>query len=767
MADIDQQKLLQSPKFRALNSMDKLRVWRAADPDFAKLPVDQQARIMARLVSPDPKSTKEPDPGVLQTLKEGALGLAQFGTLVGAAGGPTATPADYMRLGQAVVDPQLEEAQKAKKAKGFESFGHGLAAATPLVGPFAAKAGEDIGEGRFRQGLTEAGELLAPAAMRALPLPSAMDVLAETGGATREGIRTARQAPETRTGITRAKAFAKGAGRYWTQEPFGPENGQLPPPAEPGPVRQAAAAARARLANMPPEAALPRQPLPPPELPSGRVPGQRKPVAAPPAQPKPPLWEGLVPQPAPRELPGVEPIAPDAEALRQQRLARQRLLPPPTEPANPAEPTSEADISTNRKNLNRHLNATPEIKERSQQLAKELFGKESRADLTSAQLQQIWEKINEGKKWDPRHPERNKSLEERAATRVAQSAGQTPETSGEGSLLDQLQASLDKVAQDAKGRMDQRGTFKGTRLGMNVPVDDVADMALWGAARIAQGATTFAKFSKQILADAGPAAEQIRPQLDKIWKDANKWNDRMTEKMAGNLTSTAKLLKLYREGKAGQDWYKYTRVELEKYFGDDASLFVDMLAATSPNTSVAANVTQALKAYQQFKSGQPFTGFMPAVIGNLDRLIREGEPPSGPKVTNFKANLFGNTEAVTVDRWMMRALGWPGKMLTPAQYKFFDAYLTQVARKVSVEPRQMQAAIWKAIKESEQVQNQTSEAFEDVLRRNMEKKPELRGLLDEISRRRNQPPAGDRIPNPDGKAAKTQVGTRQTLPPPQ
>jgi hypothetical protein len=395
-----------------------------------------------------------------------------------------------------------------------------------------------------------------------------------------------------------------------------------------------------------------------------------------------------------------------------------------------AEP--EIDIGTNRKNLNRHLNATPEIKEKSRALAQEMF-KKSRGDLSSQELTQIWEKINEGKRWDPRHPDRNKSLEERAAARQAQ--GTTAESNPEGGLLNQLQQSLDKVADEAKQRIDQRGTFKGNKLNMNLPVDDLGDMAIWGAAKIARGAVTFAKWSKEMVSEFG---DSVKPHLEKLWTKAQEWHDKNLEKMGGNLTSTKELLKLYREGKAGQDWYKYTRAELEQYFGKDAELFTDFLAATSPNATVASNVTQALKAYQQFKMNQPFRGFMPAVIGNLEKLAK-GQPPVGPKVSSFKANLFGDPMPVTVDRWMMRAAGWPGKMMTPQQYKFFDAYFTQIALKAGVEPRQLQAGIWRAIKEAEQKVGNTSESFEEVLKRNMEQKPELRKVIEELRKGKPQP----------------------------
>jgi len=68
-------------------------------------------------------------------------------------------------------------------------------------------------------------------------------------------------------------------------------------------------------------------------------------------------------------------------------------------------------------------------------------------------------------------------------------------------------------------------------------------------------------------------------------------------------------------------------------FGDDADLFCDLLAATSPRKQVKANWRVALRVYNAFKAGQeiPRTGLMPAHLGNIVRALN-GRELSGPKV---------------------------------------------------------------------------------------------------------------------------------------
>ncbi len=292
--------------------------------------------------------------------------------------------------------------------------------------------------------------------------------------------------------------------------------------------------------------------------------------------------------------------------------------------------------------------------------------------------------------------------------------------------------SLQKTADDATQRLRDRGAFGGGKLNANFPAEDFKDMATWGAAKLAKGTVDLASWSKEMLADAGAAADKLRPMLPDMFAKSQKILEKhIANTLEGGLPTTEKLLEMYRAGEEGKDWYKYTQGELENHFGTDAPMFVDFLAATSPNASVKSNVALALKAYQQWKSGEDFSGYMPAVKGNLERAV-QGIPPSGPKVTSFKANLFGNTEAVTVDRWISRAMNWKRDSLTPDQYKFIDYNLTQVAKEAGVEPRQIQAAIWKAIKDAQGRSGDTGASFEQAIKDKMAKSPEFKALIEKL-----------------------------------
>lgn len=291
--------------------------------------------------------------------------------------------------------------------------------------------------------------------------------------------------------------------------------------------------------------------------------------------------------------------------------------------------------------------------------------------------------------------------------------------------------SLDNASEAALERMRKRGTFSGTKLNAGIPVEDMADMAIWGASKLAKGTVQFAQWSKELLTEAGPAAERLRPLLPKLYEASQKAYERYVKTTVGKLPNTQRILEMHRKGKAGMEWYTETKAELRAIFGDDTDMFVNFLAATSPNTTVAANTALALKAYTQWKTGKPFTGYLPTHAKMLEQAIA-GEDFGSLKVRSFRKNLHGDPIPVTVDRWIARAFGFKDSP-TAQQYKFVDYLITQLAEKKGVEPRQMQAAIWKTIKDAEGLASQGGESYEVLVRRKLLKDPDLAEIIKKVA----------------------------------
>jgi hypothetical protein len=312
-----------------------------------------------------------------------------------------------------------------------------------------------------------------------------------------------------------------------------------------------------------------------------------------------------------------------------------------------------------------------------------------------------------------------------------------------------LSDKLNNIAGAASERLRKSGIFSGTRMGAGIPLDSISDLAIWGAAKLARGTVDYGKWSAEMLRDAenpalggrAGAAAVLKPELERIFAKSQKDYDKFLKRTADRLPTVQKMLQLYKEGKAGEDWYLTMLDEIEQVFGPiDAPIFADFLSATSAGMETKANVTLALKAYLQWKNTGEFTpeGFRGTHRKMLYEAARE-EPFGGLKVSSFKKNIFGDPLAVTVDRWIGRAFGF-GDKLKDAQYKFIDYLITQVAAKKGVEPRQLQASIWTAMKlAAEREGAKDIRSFDEILKDKLGRDPDFAELIQQ-ARAKPTPP---------------------------
>ena len=142
-------------------------------------------------------------------------------------------------------------------------------------------------------------------------------------------------------------------------------------------------------------------------------------------------------------------------------------------------------------------------------------------------------------------------------------------------------------------------------------------------------------------------------------------------------------------------WYSESRKTIETMFGDDADLFCDLLATTSPRKQVKTNWRVAVRVYEAHKAGLeiPRTGLMPAHIGNIERALA-GRELSGPKVSAFAANLKGDHNRVTIDVWVLRYFKISKKRISVKQYVELEKKIQRLARRHHLSPAAYQAKIW-------------------------------------------------------------------------
>ena len=219
------------------------------------------------------------------------------------------------------------------------------------------------------------------------------------------------------------------------------------------------------------------------------------------------------------------------------------------------------------------------------------------------------------------------------------------------------------------------------------------------------------------------------------------------------------LRQLANEGAPGRYWYENSSREVLKMVGGDvqeARKFVALLAIYSPQAKVDANSTFALRAWAQYKAGQPIsvkTGVMDEkakkALDNVDEFW------SGEKTGNFFFNLLREIDpstkgkqGATIDMWMMRAGQYDTDAPTSTQYAFMENETNRLAQALGWEPQQVQAAIWVAMKarmENAGVKKDTEASsakngwirFDNKVDPQTGKKSKVRVILDEKAHRDN------------------------------
>lgn len=152
------------------------------------------------------------------------------------------------------------------------------------------------------------------------------------------------------------------------------------------------------------------------------------------------------------------------------------------------------------------------------------------------------------------------------------------------------------------------------------------------------------------------------------------------------------------QGIAGAGWYDAAHETIKAYaaaHGHDVQRVADILAITSPRQTVARNV-QLAHAYLTDRSVR---GVMKGIRAALDHYEQTGEI-RGPKTGAFARALTGSPDAVVIDVWMYRALGYDWPSMTPTRYRQACDAVRSLAATLrypdgtTLTPAETQAAVW-------------------------------------------------------------------------
>jgi hypothetical protein len=154
-------------------------------------------------------------------------------------------------------------------------------------------------------------------------------------------------------------------------------------------------------------------------------------------------------------------------------------------------------------------------------------------------------------------------------------------------------------------------------------------------------------------------------------------------------------------------WYTDSTRLIQELYGDYWTLFVDLLAATSPRSPVKKNwrIADAILTAYKNRETRPEKFFdvltsrqvLPAHLNNIIRALQR-RPIKGDKVKRFAANLKGNLSDVTIDVWICKAYGIDQKSLTPKLYRRLERKIQADAAERGILPANWQAILWYAVR---------------------------------------------------------------------
>jgi hypothetical protein len=170
-----------------------------------------------------------------------------------------------------------------------------------------------------------------------------------------------------------------------------------------------------------------------------------------------------------------------------------------------------------------------------------------------------------------------------------------------------------------------------------------------------------------------------------------------------------KLRKLAVEGEPGRYWYERSSKAILNMFGGDkkeAEKFVSLIAIYSPNATVPANTSMALKAYYQYLTGEEIKAGLGEANKKATKLLKDNVAWSGIKTNSFYQNLMVEIDpskldpgVATMDMWMALAFDYGMKVLDQGpKYKFAEREIQNIAKDLGWSAHQVQAAIWTAMK---------------------------------------------------------------------
>jgi hypothetical protein len=140
-------------------------------------------------------------------------------------------------------------------------------------------------------------------------------------------------------------------------------------------------------------------------------------------------------------------------------------------------------------------------------------------------------------------------------------------------------------------------------------------------------------------------------------------------------------------------WYAEAQEVAEdvaENMGTTLEIGASIVSAFSPRERWASNVAKALA----FSMNKPVAGLPNNLRMAQNAMVIGFDALKGLKTNAFARAIAGDTNAVVIDVWMMRAANMPTDSPNKGQYRELSEAVTIVAGEFGISPRTAQALIW-------------------------------------------------------------------------
>lgn len=153
------------------------------------------------------------------------------------------------------------------------------------------------------------------------------------------------------------------------------------------------------------------------------------------------------------------------------------------------------------------------------------------------------------------------------------------------------------------------------------------------------------------------------------------------------------------EVEAASVWYRDAEEvaeEVARNLSTSLEVGASIVAAFSPRERWSTNVAKAIS----FSLGIDPKGLTNNLTMARNAMTEGFDALKGLKTNAFARAIAGDTDAVVIDVWMMRAAGMPTDSPNVTQYRALSEAVREVANEFGLTPRTTQALIWIVIRGS-------------------------------------------------------------------